>query len=150
MTLKQKSAVEVLRSAHKRILVLTRKYDSKMSAGDKEKLLADVSFELNVLSVLETEVFYPAVSDVDGVSDTEKLVENHEQIKVLIAHSQRLMGDESDFDETFNELTNMVEKHIKEEDRNLFPKLEKSSVDLDSIGAGLHKKRKDVSARIEL
>lgn len=150
MTLKQKSAIEVLRSAQKRISDLLRKYDSKMSAAEKEKLLADISFELSVLAVLETEVFYPAISEVDGVPDIHKFVDNHEQIKVLVAHTQRLMGDETDFDGTFEELSNMVKKHIKEEDEQLFPKIEKSSVNLDSIGEGLHKKREDVTARIEL
>jgi len=148
MTLKQESAVEVLKSAHARVLEKFDKYDSKLSAGDKEKVLADVAFELNVLSVLEIEVFYPAIRDIDGVSSLDQFIENHDQVKIMTAQVQRLMGDEADFDAQFQKLRNLVKKHLTEEEQDLFSPLEKSSVDLNQLGEGLSKKREDVTAKI--
>ncbi len=148
MTLKQGSAVEVLKSAHARVLEKFDKYDSKLSADDKEKVLADVAFELNVLSVLEIEVFYPAIRDIDGVSSLDQFIENHEQVKIMTAQVQRLMGDEADFDAQFQELRNLVKKHFTEEEQDLFSSLEKTSVDLNQLGEGLSKKREDVTAKI--
>lgn len=148
MTLKQGSAVEVLKSAHARVLGKFDKYDSKLSADDKEKVLADVAFELNVLSVLEIEVFYPAIRDIDGVSGLDQFIENHDQVKIMTAQVQRLMGDEADFDAQFQELRNLVKKHFTEEEQDLFSSLEKTSVDLNQLGEGLSKKREDVTAKI--
>lgn len=147
MTLKQGSAVEVLKSAHARVLEMFDKYDSKLSAGDKEKVLADVAFELSVMSVLEIEVFYPAIRDAEGIS-VERFIENHDQVKIMTAQVQRLMGDEAEFDSQFQELRNLVKKHFTEEEQDLFPALEKSSVDLNQLGEGLNKKREDVTAKI--
>lgn len=148
MSLKQKSAVEVLKSAHKRVLKMFDKYDPSLDASEKEKVMGDVAFELNVLSVLETEVFYPAINDVDGLSSLDQFIENHDQVKVTIAQIQRMMGDEAGFDEQLQELRAMVKKHFTAEEQDLFPALEKSSLDLNTIGEGLDRKREDVTAKI--
>ncbi len=147
MTLKQKGAVEVLRTAHERINKLLEGYDSKLSASDKEKLLADVSYELSVLAVLETEVFYPAIDEADGVSKVDHLIENHDHIKVLIAQNQRLLGDEPEFDTHIEELSKSVRKHMKDEEETLFSKLDKSAVDLEKLGEGMDKRRADMTTR---
>jgi len=147
MTLKQRSAVEVLKSAQTRVLGILEKYNAKLSAAEKEKALADASFELSVLSVLELEVFYPAVTDTEGVS-VDRFVENHDKMKIMVAQAQRLMGDEADFDSSMEELTNAVKSHIKEEETDLFPKIEKSSLDLNTLGEGLDKKREDVTGKV--
>jgi iron-sulfur cluster repair protein YtfE (RIC family) len=148
MTLKQRSAVEALKSTHERVLEMFDKYNSKLSAADKEKVLADVAFELSVLSVLETEVFYPAIKESEGMGDVDRFVENHDQVKIMTAQAQRLMGDEAEFDRQFQELRNMVKKHFTEEEQDLFPKLEASSLDLNLLGEGIDKKRQDVTAKV--
>jgi hypothetical protein len=148
MTLKQGSAVEVLRSAHARVLEKFDKYDSKLSAENKEKALADVAFELSVLSVIEIEVLYPAIRDIEGVSSVDRFIENHDQVKIMTAQAQRLMGDEAEFDSQFQELRNLFKKHLTEEEQDLFPALESSAVDLIPLGESLRKKREDVTAKI--
>ncbi len=122
-------------------------YDSKLSASDKDKLLADISYELSVLAVLETEVFYPAIEEADGVSNVDHLIENHDHIKVLIAQTQRMMGDEPEFDTHINELSKSVRMHIKEEEKTLFSKLLKSAIDLEKIGDTMDKRRADMTAK---
>ncbi|MBX9671093.1 MAG: hypothetical protein K2X93_26120 [Candidatus Obscuribacterales bacterium] len=47
-----------MRTAHERINKLLEGYDSKLSASDKEKLLADVSYELSLLAVLSKRKFF--------------------------------------------------------------------------------------------
>lgn len=143
MTLKEKSAVEVLKSAHKRILDLLDKSNETLNAKDKEKLLADISLELSVLSVLETEVFYPAITEADADFDLTDFVESHDKIKISMAQAQRLMGEEPDFDPQMKELSNLVREHIEREDKNLFTNLQDSSMDVEAIADAMNEKCKE-------
>lgn len=143
MTLKEKSAVEVLKSAHKRILDLLDKSNDNLSAKDKEKLLADVSFELSVLSVLEQDVFYPAIAEADAGLKMDEFVESHDKIKISMAQTQRLMGDEADFDPHMKELCNLVRDHFKMEETNLFANLKDSSIDFEAVADGMNEKCKE-------
>ncbi len=143
MTLKEKSAVEVLKSAHKRVLDLLDKSNEKLSAKDKEKLLADVSLELSVLSVLETEVFYPAITEADADFNLTEFNESHDQIKISMAQAQRLMGEEPDFDPQMKELSKLVREHIEKEDKNLFNNLKDSSMDVEAVADAMNEKCKE-------
>ncbi|MDZ4836969.1 MAG: hemerythrin domain-containing protein [Candidatus Melainabacteria bacterium] len=143
MTLKEKSAVEVLKSSHKRINELLDSYNEKLSSTDKEKVLADVSFELSVLSVLETEVFYPAITEANSASSMDEYIESHDKIKIAMAQTQRMMGDEPDFDPHMKELCKLMKSHIDKEEKDLFPSLKDSSVDLEAVGHGMFQKREE-------
>jgi hypothetical protein len=148
MTLKEKSAVEVLKSAHNRILDILGTYNEKLSAADKEKVLADVSFELSVLSVLENDVFYPAIAEADSAFKMDEFVESHDRIKISMAQAQRLMGEEPDFDPHMKELCKLVKQHIDKENSELFANLKDSSVDLEAVGDGLNQRSKEFSSHI--
>lgn len=149
MTLKEKSAVEVLKSTHQRILDLLDKSDDQLSAQDKEKLLADVSFELSVLAVLETEVFYPAIAEADSAFNMDEFVESHDQIKISMAQTQRLMGEEPDFDPHMKELGNLIREHIEKEEKELFANLKDSSVDLDAVGESMAQRSKEFTSHVK-
>lgn len=149
MTSTQSSAVEVLKSEHEKLLSAIRKYESGkgLSGSDKERKLADITHLLTILSALESDIFY---SEIKGECDEkliEKFSENHNHIKVLLAHSQRMMGEEEEFDEHAKELFAAIEKHIKEEDQKLFPSLKGCKLDFEAIGKKLGDSRDGMMAK---
>lgn len=148
MTTKEKSAVAVLKAAHTRILDILGTYNQQLSAADKEKVLADVSFELSVLYVLENDVFYPAIAEADPGFKMDEFVESHDQIKISMAQTQRLLGEESDFDSHMKDLRNLVKQHIEKEETELFANLKESSIDLEAVAEGLKERSKELSSHV--
>lgn len=147
MTLKHTGALDVLRSVHSKLKKLVDKFDPKMNGSEKERLVADLCHEMSKLSAMEEEVLYPALQDkLEETKSLEDASEAHNHIKVLIAHVQRLMGDEADFDSQFEELATAVKDHLKKEEDEIFSALEKSNADLGQLETDLAAKEADITS----
>ena len=71
----------------------------------------------------EEKILFPVVNGKDDEIDNlvEKIITEHKKIKQLI---NRLESDE-DVENTLNELGNILESHIRKEERDLFMKIQK-------------------------
>jgi hemerythrin-like domain-containing protein len=119
-------AIEMLKDDHKKVKALFREYEAAGDAAFKTKQrIADKVFsELEVHSMLEEEIFYPAVkecSDEEGQDLIEEGVEEHHVVKVLIKELKRLTPEDDVFDAKFKVLTENVEHHIDEEEGEMLP-----------------------------
>ncbi|MBX9693341.1 MAG: hypothetical protein K2Z81_13220, partial [Cyanobacteria bacterium] len=59
----------------------------------------------------------------------------------LTAGVQRMVGDDEGYDEQVAELIAAMQKHIKEEEQQLFPALERCEIDFDALGKKLAESR---------
>ena len=143
-TAKPQEATTMLRADHKLVLGLFEEFDKTNSASKKKKLVAEICKELTIHTQLEDEIFYPAFKQAlkDHELVPEGLVE-HQSVKDLIALVEP-GGDE--YNARVKVMGELVEHHIKEEHKDMFPKAKKSKLDLVELGARMFERKQELMA----
>lgn len=135
---KVKDAIEMLTADHKKVLKLFKDYEKLKEGGSKAKksdLATTICLEITVHSMLEEEIFYPAVRaaiDDDDMMD-EALVE-HAGAKDLIDQLQEMEPGDQLYDAKVTVLGEEIEHHVGEEEKEMFKKAKKAKLDMAELG----------------
>jgi hypothetical protein len=133
--------VSFLTNQHRDVEELFRQFErlgNAASPEQKEPIVRTACEMLSIHAVIEEEIFYPTARDAE---DTESLLNEaeveHLTIQDLVAELDAMDATDDLFSATFSVLTEYVRHHVKEEEGELFPKVEKSGLDLDALGEEL-------------
>ena len=142
-----KDAIELLRADHKAVSSLFADYEKTRSNAKKKALVVEICTALSVHAQIEEEILYPAVKAVlkDKLLVPEATIE-HGSIKDLIAQLEGLEPDGEMYDAKVKVLSEYVEHHVKEEQTEMFPKANASSMDLVELGARMAARKVDLIA----
>jgi hemerythrin superfamily protein len=130
------NALEILVQQHRDVEDLFAEIEVASEDEDKEILFYDLADSLVIHARIEERHFYPAVRN----RDTEQLVkhsyEAHEEVKQLLASCLRADIDHPDFDRRLALLRASVERHVEEEEGDLFPKVRRilDQGELEAVG----------------
>ena len=146
-----RDAIEMLTEDHQRVQKLFKRFE-KIEREDEESLrdLVDRAIgELQVHSMLEEELFYPAVraqiNDDEGEDLLNEAEVEHEAVDELIAKLQELEAGDPMYSAYFTVLTEYVKHHVKEEERELFPRVRKlQDLDLEQLGRDMDTRREEI------
>jgi len=142
---KARDALAMLMADHKKVKKLFSEFDKlKEEGGDEDKsaIVNQICNELKIHTELEEEIFYPAVRKAIDDSDLmdEALVE-HAGAKDLIAQLEDASPDDDLYDAKVTVLSEQIDNHVKEEERDMFPKTKKAEVDTEALGATMLKRK---------
>jgi hemerythrin superfamily protein len=131
-------AMELLTKDHKTVKEIFKKHYSLVEDGGSRKeklaLVKEACKALTIHAQIEEEIFYPALEGiVDGKVLAEAFVE-HSCAKNLIKELQDMDDSDVLFDAKFVVLGELVKHHIEEEETDIFPKAQKSKLDLNALG----------------
>ncbi|MEO7560113.1 MAG: hemerythrin domain-containing protein, partial [Nitrosospira sp.] len=109
----------------------------------KEELATQICKELSVHAQLEEEIFYPAVREAidDDALMNEAMVE-HGSAKDLIAQIQSMAASDPMYDAVVTVLGEYINHHVEEEQNEMFPKVQKSNMDLEELGLEMVERKK--------
>lgn len=130
-------AIDLLVDDHKKVKKLFKDFDKLKEKGDsedKQALVQEICSELMLHAQIEEEVFYPAIREVveeDMVNEAEV---EHASAKDLIEQIQALDPSDPMFDAKVTVLGEYIEHHVEEEEKEMFPKVKKSKLDLELLG----------------
>ncbi len=124
MASKQPGAVELLKEDHKKVKGLFKEFQSAKSENVKERIADEVDLELRVHSMIEEEILYPAMRDVDSDIVAESF-EEHGVVEELLNELATMELSDDQFDAKFKVMLENVEHHIEEEETNMFPQASK-------------------------
>ena len=143
-----KDAIALLTADHEAVSQLFAEYEKTRSAPNKKALVAEICTALNVHAQIEEEIFYPAVKMAlkDKLLVPEATVE-HAGVKDLIAQLEGVEPDGEMYDAKVKVLSEYVKHHVKEEQNEMFPKLEASSIDMVELGARMVARKDDLLAQ---
>jgi hemerythrin superfamily protein len=151
----ERSAIEMLTQDHKRVQKLFKDFE-KVDRSDDEgirELVETACLELQIHSMLEEEIFYPAVRARAADDEQEDLLNEaeveHETVDELIAKLHALESDDPMYCAYFTVLAEYVKHHIKEEEHALFPKVEEMDLDLSQLGEDMRLRREELFAEME-
>lgn len=125
--------IQALTRDHDMVRKLADTYLNSSDMEVKKQSAIQLLQAIHTHSRLEESIFYPNVRCLD-----DKLVRHFEQdhLKVddLLATLQGMQPDEPRAEPLMREMLNAVLSHIEEEEQQLFPRLQRSNVDMSDIG----------------
>lgn len=113
-------AVELLKEDHEKVKGLFSRFQSA-NESEKEDIADEVDLELRVHSMIEEEILYPAMQEVDGEIVAESF-EEHGVVEELLDELATMELSNDQFQAKFKVMQENVEHHIEEEETEMFPK----------------------------
>ena len=143
-------AIALLTKDHRDVKKLFTAYqkltDGDAPASERQEIANQICEALTVHATVEEEIFYPALGDADvnAIDQLDEAEVEHGSIKDLIAQIQAMDPDEELYDAKVKVLGEYVDHHVKEEEGEMFPKAEKSGLDLDELGQQLKTRKEEL------
>jgi hemerythrin superfamily protein len=145
---KQLDAIKLLMNDHDEVEAMFKQFmKMKKDGTQKADLIEQICNALSVHAEIEEEIFYPACRDALGENGEMMLDEaevEHASIKSLVEQLQDADPDDEMTAAKVKVLCEYVTHHVKEEEGTIFPKVKKSDLDLDDLGAELMERKQEL------
>lgn len=123
-------ALTLLKADHDVVAAKFAKYEKLGERALKARatIVAEVIKALSVHAAIEEELFYPAVRArmTDQEDQVLEALEEHHVVKWTLAELDGMSPDQERFNAKFTVLMENIRHHVKEEERDLFPKVRKA------------------------
>jgi hemerythrin superfamily protein len=143
-------AIKLLTKDHREVEALFKKFeDAKEDNAEKADIVEQICVSLSVHAEIEEEIFYPAARDALSEKGDDLLDEaevEHATIKNLVAELADAEPDDDLYDAKVKVLAEYVKHHVKEEEGEMFPKVKKTDLDLDELGAEMFERKTELMA----
>jgi hemerythrin superfamily protein len=145
------SALTLLKADHKEVSDLAERFE-RARAPRKKQIAATICKMLTIHATIEEEIFYPAAREVADHELEELLNEasvEHESVKDLVAQIEAMLqqsDDEGMFEAKVKVLAEYVKHHVREEEREMFPLIRDTDLDLKALGEQLEARKSELQA----
>lgn len=142
-----RDAVALLKSDHRQVEGLFEKFEE---ADDSElgAIAERVCQLLTVHAQIEEELLYPAAKQAFEEEEEIDLVleaaVEHATAKDLIAKIEAMTPRDEEFKPTVKVLSEYIKHHVKEEEKEMFPKLKQTELDLGVLGGQLAERKHEL------
>jgi hemerythrin superfamily protein len=141
-------AITLLKNDHAEVEKLFKSYEGlgERAYKSKEKLAGRIVSALSVHAAIEEQVFYPAIrAEVEGTKDDVlESIEEHHIVKWVLQEIQDADPRDERYDAKMTVLIENVRHHVKEEEKDMFPRVRKAldRARLNEIGEALEASRR--------
>src|SRR2546423_14353691 len=119
-------AIELLMQKHRDVEDLFEEIE-EAEASEKREIFEEIADQLTIHATIEERHFYPAVKDDERTSAlVMESLEEHLAVKRLLADLLDIEPKDATFDAKIAVLKEQVQHHVKEEEKELFPKVRKA------------------------
>jgi hemerythrin superfamily protein len=133
-----KDAISLLTQDHKEVKAGFKQFEA---LGDrafvaKKKLADEICSALTTHTTVEEEIFYPAVRKAveDGDDIIDEATVEHACAKELISQIVAMSAEDDLFDAKVKVLSDIIDHHVLEEEKEMFVKARKANLDLAELG----------------
>ena len=132
-------AITMLKRQHREVADLFERFHKARTGKQKQEIFEKIADALAVHASIEEKHFYPSVKDAQTEDILLESVEEHLQVKRIIADLLEMDAGDEEFQAKVKTLQEDVEHHVEEEETELFPKVEKLFDDeaLEAIGSAM-------------
>lgn len=141
-------AIALLRKDHDEVQRMFEEFESA-DEDRKFELAAEICQALTVHTTIEEEIFYPQVREAIDAEDLMLEAEvEHDTAHYLIERIQEGEIDELQLSAMIKVLKEYVGHHVNEEQRKMFPRVKRTSLDLEAIGRELLERKHELEAEL--
>lgn len=139
-----RSATDIIRDDHARVLRSFRGYRADFSPITKRALVDDICLELKAHAEIEEEIFYPAIALLDP-SLMDRSIPEHDEMRTLILLLTGTDPSSADYDLRFMQLMRNVMHHVADEETMLLPAAESLLGDqLKELGVRMKRRQSEL------
>ena len=146
-TARDMDATHLLMEDHRKVEDLFEQYEKASGDGRKEKIARQICLELKVHTMIEEEIFYPALRGKIDDDDLDEAYVEHDGAKTLINEIEAGGPDDHFYDAKVKVLQEQIEHHVKEEEKqrdSMFAQARKADVDLDALGSQMASRKAEL------
>lgn len=143
----QLNAIDLLKDDHRRLEDLISRFDSADDDHRKRELAKEAIEELQTHTLIEEEILYPTCREALGSDELVNEAQEAHHVAKIVMTELRLMPAGDRFNAKFRNLCKAVHAHIQEEESDLFPRLQGSTLDLERMGRDMRDLRSHRAAR---
>lgn len=142
--------LHLLSEDHKKVIDMFDEFEQMKKKGDtddeaKQILVESACTELTIHAQVEEEIFYPAARDaIDDMDLLDEAEVEHASARQLMTELAAMQPDDDLYDAKFTVLGEYVKHHIQEEEKQLFPKVKKSDMDLDELAEEIRQRKMEL------
>jgi hemerythrin superfamily protein len=144
------NAITLLKNDHKTVEDLFKRFEKlgPRAVKGKQDVAERVVRELSIHAAIEEMIFYPAIREVVEKGDVDDMVleslEEHHIVKWQLYEIERTDPSDERFDAKMRVLMENIRHHVGEEEKDLFPKVNKmfDRGQLDELGDAMTRLKK--------
>jgi hemerythrin-like domain-containing protein len=147
VTERKMDATRLLTEDHRKVEELFEQFEKASGDGRKEKIARQICTELKVHTMIEEEIFYPALRGKIEDDDLDEAYVEHDGAKMLINEIEAGGPDDDFYEAKVKVLMEQVEHHVEEEEKsrgNLFQQARASGVDLEALGRQMAARKEEL------
>ena len=141
------NAIDMLIEDHANVRKMFKQFE-KMKEGDdaeKAELVRQICAELSVHAQIEEEIFYPAAREaIDEADLLDEAEVEHASAKQLIAELESMQPSDELYDAKVTVLSEYVDHHVKEEEKEIFPKVKKAKLDMEEMAEQVQARKSEL------
>jgi hemerythrin superfamily protein len=150
-TRKEPDAIDLLKQDHRRVESLFKEFEKLHESEEHEAadvIVETACGELQIHDKLETEIFYPTVHEHAKEDEQEELLDEaeveHTTVRDLIQKITEMGPGAEKRHAHFTVLMEYVKHHVKEEEKEMFPKVRKLGIDLKELAARMEERKSEL------
>lgn len=152
MAEKRPDAIALLKADHREVEDLFEQFEATTAKTKKAQIAKKICTELVIHTIIEEEIFYPALKGRIEDDLYEEAHVEHDGAKMLIA--QILAGSPGDdfYDAKVSVLAEEIRHHVREEEmpsEGMFAQARAADVDLAELGRVMAERKRELLERIE-
>jgi len=145
-------AISLLTADHEKVQDLFRQFAALKDASDaraqqeKQRIVDAACKELTMHTMLEEEIFYPAVrAAIDDAETMNEAQVEHDGAKALIEQLSHMTAKNDMFNAKFTVLAEYVNHHIAEEQSSIFTQARIAGLDLAALGERMQARKQSLA-----
>jgi hypothetical protein len=146
-------ATDLLKRQHREVRALFKKVHSADDPRMRRRLMTEIASSLQGHTAIEEEIFYPAVRSLETRKAEEMILEafeEHHVVKLVLAELPRVNPEDERFEAKMTVLSELVEHHVEEEEKEMFKLAQKLGKDeLDDLGERMEARFEAVRGKAE-
>jgi hemerythrin superfamily protein len=138
-----RDAIALLKQDHRAVEALFAEFEDA-DESEQSELATRICQMLTVHAQIEEEILYPQAKEAFGEEEDEMVYEaevEHGSAKELIAKIEAGTPEDPAFKPLVKVLSEYVKHHVKEEEKELFPALKDTELDLKELGSQLAQRK---------
>lgn len=145
-------ALVLLKQDHRKVEKLFAEFEDARDSAKRVRIVRAICSELTVHAQLEETLFYPAALRALDREDDKLIREaavEHRTLRQLIESIDGTGAGDPLFEANVTVLMEYVKHHVREEEREMFPKLEAAKLDLEALGARMLEEKARLEQQLE-
>ena len=129
-------AIALLKADHRTVEDLFEQFENSKSASTKQKLCRRICTELKIHTMIEEEIFYPALRGKIEDDTLDEAYVEHDGAKVLVNDLESAAPDADFYDAKVTVLSEEIKHHVREEEmpkEGMFAQARETDVDLVAL-----------------